>query len=105
MPMDFYASYETSRGPRAAVAFVAMWTSVICSTARADVIELKTGQKIEGAFLKESGGELIVDLGVDVVRVPVSPIKSRQASGEPGKVSDEARPEKHEIYSTSELPF
>ena len=34
---------------------------------RADIIELKTGQKIEGEVLKDSGGELIVDVGVDVM--------------------------------------
>ena len=39
----------------------------------ADVIELRTGQKIEGEVLKEAGGELVVDIGVDIIRVPHQP--------------------------------
>lgn len=73
--------------------------------ARADVIELKTGQKIEGDVLKEAGGELLVDVGVDVLRIPVSQIKSRQAKGEPPKEGPEAKADKHEIYSTADLPL
>jgi serine protease Do len=72
--------------------------------AHADVIELKTGQKIEGDVLKDSGGELVVDLGVDIVKIPVSQIKSRQTAGAPDKVADDSKSEKHEIYSTADLP-
>jgi serine protease Do len=74
------------------------------TTTRADVIELKTGQKLEGDVLKESGGELVVDLGVDIVRIPVSQIKSRQGKGEADKPAVDSKTEKHEIYSTAELP-
>src|SRR5262245_50431985 len=71
--------------------------------ARADVIELKGGQKIEGEVLKESPGELIVDLGVDIVRVPTSEIKSRQGK-EGTAVGADAKGDKHDIYSTADLP-
>lgn len=70
----------------------------------ADIIELKTGQKLEGDVLKEAGGELVLDLGVDIVRIPTSQIKSRQAKGEAAAPDAEAKTEKHEIYSTSDLP-
>lgn len=46
----------------------------------AELIELKTGQKLEGEVLKERAGELLLDVGVDVVRVPLSLIKSRLTS-------------------------
>src|SRR5262249_9625073 len=73
---------------------------------RADVIELKTGQKLEGDVLKEGPIELVVDLGIDVVRVPVSQIKSRQtgtASASAG-ASDAIATDRHGIYETAELP-
>jgi serine protease Do len=71
---------------------------------RADVIELKTGQKLEGDVLKETGGELVVDLGVDIVRIPISQIKSRQAKAEADTPKTDSKSEKHEIYSTADLP-
>lgn len=73
------------------------------ATARADIIELKTGQKLEGDVLKESGGELVIDLGVDIVRVPVSQIKSRQGKGETPKTETPAA-DRQGVYSTAELP-
>lgn len=72
-------------------------------SARADIIELKTGQKIEGEVLRERGGELLVDVGVDVVRIPVAQIKSRQ-SADSAAAPVEAKPDHDEIYHTSELP-
>lgn len=45
--------------------------------ARADVIEVKSGQKIEGDVLKEDDEALFVDVGVTVVRVPLNQVKSR----------------------------
>lgn len=83
------------------VATVAAWLAL---PGRADVIELKTGQKIEGEVLKEAGGELVIDLGVALVRIPASQIKSRQGKGEPGNDEPQVKVEKHEIYSTSDLP-
>jgi len=70
-----------------------------------DVIELKTGQKLEGDVLKDVGGELVVDLGVDIVRIPASQIKSRHAKDESDKPQGEAKSEQHEIYKTADLPI
>ncbi len=72
---------------------------------RADVIELKTGQKIEGDVLKDSGGELVIDLGIDIVRVPTSQIKSRQGKDVEAKPQAQPAVDKQEIYSTAELPI
>ena len=69
------------------------------------MIELKTGQKIEGDVLKDTGGEIVVDLGVDIVRIPVTQIKSRHAREDAVKDDPEGKSEKHELYSTADLPF
>jgi len=69
---------------------------------RADVIELKTGQKLEGQVLKETPSELVIDVGVDVVRIPVPQIKSRTVENtEKAPVS---KTDKKDIYSTADLP-
>ena len=45
--------------------------------AYADVLEMKSGQRIEGPVLKEGPEALYVDLGFDVVRVPTAMIAKR----------------------------
>ncbi len=47
----------------------------------ADVLELKTGQKIDAPVLKEASDALYVDLGFDVVRVPMAAINKRASQG------------------------
>ena len=94
-----------SRTSRRAAAVVAVCGAAFASAARSDVIELKTGQKLEGDVLKDSAGELVVDLGVDIVRIPTSQIKSRQGGAETARHEVDAKSDKHEIYSTAELPI
>lgn len=72
-------------------------------TVLADEIELKSGQKLQGEVLKDSGETLIIDLGVDVVRVPKSRIKSRTQETQ----TKEAAPKsvkQTDIFSTANLP-
>jgi serine protease Do len=76
----------------------------LAAQARSDIIELKTGQKIEGDVLKDSGGELVIDLGVDIVRIPNSQIKSRQGKEAGTKADTSPAVDRQEIYSTAELP-
>lgn len=61
--------------------------------ATADVIVLKTGQKIEGEILKTQNDIIWVDVGVDVIKIPLDRIESRSKSGadpaESGKAKDE----------------
>jgi serine protease Do len=75
---------------------------VLENSVYADTIELKSGQKIEGEVLTERSGAIYVDVGVDILRIPVGQIKSRQKSapvaGEPVAV------EEKEIYRTARLP-
>jgi serine protease Do len=91
--------------PAIAAAVAAMSIALSTILAAADVIELKTGQKLEGDVLKETGGEIVVDLGVDIVRIPVTQIKSRHAREETVKDDSEGKSEKHELYSTADLAF
>lgn len=71
---------------------------------RADVIELKTGQKVEGEVLKDSGGELVVDIGVDIIKIPVTQVKSRQSGTSQSEATPESRGEKNDLYYTADLP-
>lgn len=54
--------------------------SLAAAPGSADIIELQTGQKIEGDVLKERPEELVVDIGVDVVRIPLVQIKKRTST-------------------------
>jgi serine protease Do len=65
-----------------------------------EVLELRSGHKIEGEILKESGDELIVDVGVSIVRVPVQQVLRRYRSM--GETAGTNAPEQSdEIYRTS----
>ncbi len=72
------------------------------SVCRAEVIELKTGQKIEGDVLKEHADMLVVDIGIDVIKVPLNQIRSRHASDAPSAAPEEV--EQHQLYRTAVLP-
>ena len=50
------------------------------STAAADIITLKSGQSVSGEVLKETERDVLVDVGFDVLRVPLEQIASRVAS-------------------------
>jgi len=79
--------------------------TITMSTARGgDLIELKTGQKLEGEVLKERPGELIIDLGVDIVRIPTAQIKTRQSDAANDKVA-EKQAQANATYHIAELPI
>ncbi len=77
----------------------AVWMTV---PAAADVIELTSGQKLQGDVLKESSDVLYIDVGVDVVRVPLNRIKSRTKGDQPAQQPRAVR--KTALYSSAELP-
>ncbi len=82
---------------------VAIVSSLLSSApASAEVFELKTGHKLEGDVLKQQGDVLLVDIGVDVVKVPLSQIKSRRASQESANTPVHVK--KHQLYRTAQLP-
>ncbi len=66
-----------------------------------DVIVMKSGQRIEGEVLKVQKDTLFVDVGVDVVRIPVDQIQER-ISSEPAK--PEAAKSEKGIFMSGDLP-
>ena len=75
---------------------------LVHSHLRADVIELKTGHKIEGDVLKQQADTLYVDIGIDVIKVPLNQIKSRHDAKE--AANSPAQVQKHQLYRTATLP-
>lgn len=78
------------------VMFVALCAaSLVCQKTCAEVITLKTGQSVTGDVLKETEREVLVDVGFDVLRVPLERIASRisdtveaAATGQPSAVAE-----------------
>ncbi len=76
---------------------------------RADLIEMKTGQKIEGDVLKETADAILVDVGFDILRIPLDKIRSRTKPGDTespkgGAADKPGDVKKNAIYSTAKLP-
>lgn len=73
----------------------------------ADTIQLKSGHKVQGEILKETEAEIYVDIGVDVVRIPVDRILSREAGegadGATGKAPVDDMGD--DVFRTANLPF
>ena len=72
------------------------------SLIHADVIELKSGHKLEGDILKQQADTLYVDIGIDVIKVPLNQIKSRMAAKDSATTPDHIQ--KHQLYRTAQLP-
>ncbi len=72
------------------------------TSTNADVIELKTGHKLEGDVLKQQADLLYVDIGIDVVKVPLNQIKSRVAAKD--SANSPTQVQKHQLYRTAQLP-
>ncbi len=81
-------------------AAVSVW-GCVSSIAVADVIVLKSGQRIEGEVLKVQRDTVFVDVGVDVIRIPVDQIQER-ISKDP--VKEEAVTTDAGVFLSSELP-
>ena len=67
----------------------------------ADVIVMKSGQRVEGEVLKVQKDTLFVDVGVDVIRIPVDQIQER-INQEP--VKEEPTKTENGIFLTADLP-
>ncbi|MFM7866362.1 MAG: S1C family serine protease [Planctomycetaceae bacterium] len=70
-------------------------------SAAADVIVLKSGQRVEGEVLKVQKDTLFVDVGVDVIRIPVDQIQERSAAAAPDPAK--AAPVES-LYLSTDLP-
>lgn len=80
--------------------------SVLGSTnlVRADWIELVSGHKIQGEVLKQSNTHLLVDIGIEVLRIPIDQIRSRTKSEQAPTGKTPVSKSKDKIYSIAELP-
>ncbi len=84
-----------------------LWGGLLSLPASADVIQLKSGQKVQGEILKETEQEVYVDIGVDVVRIPVERILAREKGDgtEPaaGQVATDGMGD--DVFRTANLPI
>ena len=81
---------------------VCVFAESLPSSAMADALVLKSGQKLTGQVLKVQPDFLFVDIGVDVIRIPVDQIESRTEDN-PAPVCA-AKVEKQGIFETADLP-
>lgn len=72
------------------------------TSAMADAIVLKSGQKLTGQVLKVQPDSLFVDIGVDVIRIPVDQIESRTEDNPAPSI--DVKVEKQGIFETADLP-
>jgi len=70
---------------------------------RGDVITLKSGQKIDAPVLKETDTALFLDVGVDVLKVPLQNIASR-AKNAAAAAEAKAQVKRNRIYATGKMP-
>lgn len=73
------------------------------SVPAADVIELKTGQRVEGEVLKETDRDLYVDVGVDVLKIPLDRIQNRYSAGDQ-PIPAASEPGAEDVFLARRLP-
>ena len=71
------------------------------TNSRADIIVMKSGQRVEGEVLKVQKETVFVDVGVDVIRIPVAQIQER-ISQEP--VKEVAKTTDSGVFMAADLP-
>lgn len=76
---------------------------VAAALSAAEVIELKSGQKVEGEVLKETDRDLYVDVGVDVLKIPLDRILNRYSAGDK-PASEVSGAAGDEVFSAAKLP-
>lgn len=67
-----------------------------------EIIELKSGHTIEGEVIRERPEELIVDIGVDIVRIPVDRIRARRSADQATAKVEKGTADG--FYLTADLP-
>ena len=84
-----------------------LWGGLLSLPASADVIQLKSGQKVQGEILKETEQEVYVDIGVDVVRIPVERILAREKGDgtEPAASQVATDGMGDDVFRTANLPI
>ena len=71
------------------------------TNSRADIIVMKSGQRVEGEVLEVQKDTVFVDVGVDVIRIPVAQIQER-ISQEP--VKEVAKTTDSGVFMAADLP-
>jgi serine protease Do len=89
--------------PNSSIAALPLVVFLIAGSVSAEEILLKTGQRLEGDILKETLQEVYLDVGVDVIRIPLDRIESRQASSE-GEAAVASAAGFDEIFRIAQLP-
>lgn len=82
--------------------------SLITSAAVADTIQLKSGHKVQGDILKETETEVYVDIGVDVVKIPVERILAREkgdGTEAPKAGGNASEANSDDVFRTANLPI
>lgn len=74
------------------------------ATLPAEVIRLKTGHSLEGDVLKEQADAIYVDIGIDVIRVPLNQIQSRSAAEDAAATPATGNVVDHRLYREASLP-
>lgn len=87
-----------------AVSLCLSWNAGSPSELSADVIELKSGNRIEGEVLKTTDDAIFVDIGVDVIRVPVAQILKRTETDPKDAMPDEKDMPDDMVYRSARLP-
>jgi serine protease Do len=94
--------------PTMRLSLLAAIALVICggssSLSAVEVVELKTGQKVEGEVLKETDRDLYVDVGVDVLRIPLDRIQNRYSAGDKPMETEVATEGGDEVFTAARLP-
>lgn len=79
---------------------IALFSTAIAS---AEVLELTNGSRIEGEILKDGSEFVVIDIGVDVIKIPTDRIKARSASFDKAG-QKKAEVKKGDLYSVAKLP-
>ena len=79
------------------------WFAFSTGSSVAEVIELTTGNRIEGEVLKDSAEVVVIDIGVEILKIPTERIKSRSAGFD--KQAQKAEVRKGDVYSVAKLPL
>ncbi len=79
---------------------------IVIPAVSAEEIQLKTGQRLVGDILKETTEELYLDVGVDVIRIPLGRIATRVAASEDDDAIENAdgAVRNQGVYATAQLP-
>ncbi|MBN71962.1 MAG: peptidase S1 [Gimesia sp.] len=80
--------------------------TILCLSipAQADVIELVNGHKVQGDVLKQGSDYLLVDIGIEVLRIPSDQVRSRTKSESMSSNKTSVSQSKDKFYSVAELP-